>query len=815
MKLLKKLFVMCVILAVFGIPSSAEDIVIDTSFIAYGRANLIVNVDGEISNALSDTFVPGNTASVTAPDVAGKTFNYWTNAEGKIISYNKELSLTIYSDTGLNAVYGAATVTAVPVAEFLSITKSASQILFNVIATVPSGNTITEYGIRYSTTKNTLEALKGTDGVTAEKAGNSDTNWRFFVPNGDDTACYAVAYVVSGGQTYYSNVITAKLSDLSSGLSFRAGAVYLPLGEEFDIEKTPDLRAALKETVFDITFDANNGTGTMSPQGVIKNIETKLNANKFTRNDYDFTGWNTEADGTGTSYQDNASVTLSSSMNLYAQWKFTGATTPETTPGETTPGTITVPVLTCTTPTITIRKGVTLAALTVKSDVSVQKWLTDGELPKNLSFNTDENKLVISGTVSREIEAGAYDYTVRASNEAGTSEPVAITITVSGTSTDSEVIQISVEEISNMTDEEITRMFIGKTNIELTGNITNLSELIKRLERLMNVKILNLSQIMGAVELKLENTKLEGITLEGNQSIKNIEITGNLLTLNLKNSKVETVDVKGCKNLEIINIEGAENLQKLNVRETKITTLNAKDCTKLETVEAKSCKNLKDVNFEGCESLEYLDVSETAITQLDVAKHSKLGTLYCDSSDIEKLNIEGCENLKNLNCSNNSLLMLNVSGFTNLISFDCHNQRAEKPLASLMNFADLLSDRDSSKMYTTDEIPENPEEITSYLTKIKNLQAFNEAGNEISLTFNQESGEVTFSSTPNTLKYDYDTGYGNVLMDVEITASGENSYDALGASGSGCSSNFRISEIGILSALMLLFIPTLKKKYTD
>ena len=45
MKLLQKLLLMCVILTVLCVPSSAEDVVIDTSFIAYGRANLIVNVE--------------------------------------------------------------------------------------------------------------------------------------------------------------------------------------------------------------------------------------------------------------------------------------------------------------------------------------------------------------------------------------------------------------------------------------------------------------------------------------------------------------------------------------------------------------------------------------------------------------------------------------------------------------------------------------------------------------------------------------------------------------------------------------------------
>lgn len=43
----------------------------------------------------------------------------------------------------------------------------------------------------------------------------------------------------------------------------------------------------------------------------------------------------------------------------------------------------------------------------------------------------------------------------------------------------------------------------------LTGNVTNLSEIIARLETLMDVKTLDLSQITGISELRLDNTKLD------------------------------------------------------------------------------------------------------------------------------------------------------------------------------------------------------------------------------------------------------------------------------------------------------------------
>ena len=70
-----------------------------------------------------------------------------------------------------------------------------------------------------------------------------------------------------------------------------------------------------------ITFNANGGKGTMGTQTVKPNEATALTANSFTRADYDFTGWNTAKDGTGTAYADKANITTNENVTLYAQWK--------------------------------------------------------------------------------------------------------------------------------------------------------------------------------------------------------------------------------------------------------------------------------------------------------------------------------------------------------------------------------------------------------------------------------------------------------------------------------------------------------------
>ena len=254
MKLAKKLLILCVM----------ADVSIDMSLLMFGRATLTVYVDGEISETLSDLCVPGDTITLTAPNVTGKTFTHWADSEGKILSYNNELTMTIYANTVLNAVYGTGSATAQPTAGFLSITSAGSKIMFNVIAAAPSGSTITEYGIRYSTTQSTLDGLKGDDGVTAETAGSTDSNWLFGGAASDDTIYYAVAYVTSGGQTYYSEVETVNVSDLDSGIMSIADIVNLLLNVSLD-NVSDEALADLQSMLFTVSFDANNGVGSIPP----------------------------------------------------------------------------------------------------------------------------------------------------------------------------------------------------------------------------------------------------------------------------------------------------------------------------------------------------------------------------------------------------------------------------------------------------------------------------------------------------------------------------------------------------------------------
>ena len=98
-----------------------------------------------------------------------------------------------------------------------------------------------------------------------------------------------------------------------SGIAYEDGA-------KISLANDVTLYAQWKHQTVLVTFNANGGTGTMEDQSVPTNTATALDENTFTKADHVFMNWNTQAAGSGTSYANEASVTINTAMTLYAQW---------------------------------------------------------------------------------------------------------------------------------------------------------------------------------------------------------------------------------------------------------------------------------------------------------------------------------------------------------------------------------------------------------------------------------------------------------------------------------------------------------------
>ena len=91
--------------------------------------------------------------------------------------------------------------------------------------------------------------------------------------------------------------------------------------QSISITENKTLYAKWKAKEYTLSFNANGGSGSMSNQVFTHGTSQKISANTFTREGYDFNGWNTNADGTGTSYTNKQNISITKSMTLYAKWK--------------------------------------------------------------------------------------------------------------------------------------------------------------------------------------------------------------------------------------------------------------------------------------------------------------------------------------------------------------------------------------------------------------------------------------------------------------------------------------------------------------
>ena len=81
----------------------------------------------------------------------------------------------------------------------------------------------------------------------------------------------------------------------------------------------------MNSQLYTIVFDANGGTGTMPSQNFVYGTPQKLKKNTFTKEKYIFWQWNTKADGSGESYEDEEVVSNLTNVNgetitLYATY---------------------------------------------------------------------------------------------------------------------------------------------------------------------------------------------------------------------------------------------------------------------------------------------------------------------------------------------------------------------------------------------------------------------------------------------------------------------------------------------------------------
>ena len=157
------------------------------------------------------------------------------------------------------------------------------------------------------------ENYAGTAGYFASAASGSNNNLKVQSSAGTATISFSGdEAVVNIGPHTSRTLIRYNSSDLFACYASGQNPVYL-------------WKEAGAATSFSVTYDANGGEGTVPTDNTSYNsgaTVTVQSGSGLSREDYTFAGWNTAANGSGTSYAAGDTFSITESVTLFAQWTY-------------------------------------------------------------------------------------------------------------------------------------------------------------------------------------------------------------------------------------------------------------------------------------------------------------------------------------------------------------------------------------------------------------------------------------------------------------------------------------------------------------
>ena len=193
--------------------------------------------------------------------------------------------------------------------------------------TATNGGTVTLYAQWKPIYKVTLDNRSATTAGTAAYwyIHNTVLNGVYYYTDANCTAALANYTITKPTKTGYT--FGGYYTEVNGGGTQYVDANGICVNNLYQREGNITLYAKWTPITYTVTYNGNpSHDGTTANSAHTYDIEKTLTPNGYQRSDYKFVGWNTNADGSGTSYTDQQSVKNLTTENgatvtLYAQWK--------------------------------------------------------------------------------------------------------------------------------------------------------------------------------------------------------------------------------------------------------------------------------------------------------------------------------------------------------------------------------------------------------------------------------------------------------------------------------------------------------------
>ncbi len=324
---------------------AADTVAMDTNLYAKWAYKVTFDSQGgsPVASVLAD---PGTKIAKPAdPTKEGYTFAGWYKEATFENAWDFAVNTVIANNTMLYAKWTANTYTVAYDANGGSGTTEPSSHTYGA-AKALTANGFAKTGYTFAGWNTNAEGT-GTDYANlAEVTNLTGTNGATVTLYVKWTAnAYTVAYDANGGtgttepsaHTYDAAKVLTANGFVKTGYSFAgwntmangSGTIYADLASVTNLTAdngaTVTFFAQWTANAYTVVYDSNGGLGTMDSSAHVYDAAKVLTANGFAKTGYAFEGWNTMADGSGTSYAELASVTNlasdnNASVTLFAQW---------------------------------------------------------------------------------------------------------------------------------------------------------------------------------------------------------------------------------------------------------------------------------------------------------------------------------------------------------------------------------------------------------------------------------------------------------------------------------------------------------------
>ena len=127
----------------------------------------------------------------------------------------------------------------------------------------------------------------------------------------------------NNAKIYYNDVlkVTVSASQGYKDAKITAGGSALGNGGTKTVIGNLAISSSASKITYNVTYNANGGSGAPGAETKIYGTNLTLSSVKPTRTGYNFKNWNTQANGSGTSYNPGATYSSNAALSLYAQWE--------------------------------------------------------------------------------------------------------------------------------------------------------------------------------------------------------------------------------------------------------------------------------------------------------------------------------------------------------------------------------------------------------------------------------------------------------------------------------------------------------------